>query len=162
MLQKDVYLVPTLVAPLAVAEFASEHPDILPPMMAAKAIDVIEAHKQSFRHAVKAGVNIAMGTDAGVGKHGENGRELALMVENGMTAMQAIVASTHNAARLLQMDKHVGTLEVGKLADVIVVKGDVLADISRIVDQENILLVLKGGRAAKNTLEESVPMMAGA
>src|SRR5205085_2755133 len=92
MLKKDVYLVPTLVAPLAVAEFAREHPDILPPMMAVKANDVIEAHLQSFRHAVEAGVNIAMGTDSGVGKHGENGRELALMVENGMTTMQAIVA----------------------------------------------------------------------
>ena len=162
MLKKDVYLVPTLVAPLAVVEFAKEHPDILPPMMAAKANDVIEAHKQSFRDAVAAGVNIAMGTDSGVGKHGENGRELLLMVENGMTTMQAIVASTRNAARLLHLDKHIGTLEVGKLADVIVVKGDILGDISKIVDQTNVQLVLKGGRAAKNTFEERVPMMAGA
>ncbi len=162
MLKKDVYLVPTLVAPLAVVEFAKEHPDILPPMMAAKANDVIEAHKQSFRDAVAAGVNIAMGTDSGVGKHGENGRELLLMVENGMTTMQAIVASTRNAARLLHLDKHMGTLEVGKLADVIVVKGDILGDISKIVDQTNVQLVLKGGRAAKNTFEERVPMMAGA
>ena len=162
MLKKDVYLVPTLVAPLAVAEFARDHPDILPPMMAAKANDVIEAHKQSFRHAVQAGVNIAMGTDSGVGKHGENGRELLLMVENGMTTMQAIVASTRNAARLLHLDKYIGTLEVGKLADVIVVKGDILGDISKILDQTNIQLVLKGGRAAKNTFEERVPMMARA
>jgi len=162
MLKNDVYLVPTLVAPLAVAEFAREHPDILPPMMAAKANEVIEAHKQSFRHAVEAGVNIAMGTDSGVGKHGENGRELQLMVENGMTTMQAIVASTQNAARLLHLDKYTGTLEVGKLADIIVVKGDILGDISKIVDQTNIQLVLKGGRAAKNSFEERVPMMAGA
>jgi imidazolonepropionase-like amidohydrolase len=159
MLQKDVFLVPTLVAPLAVAEYAREHPDILPPMMAAKAKDVIEAHQQSFRHAVEAGVKIAMGTDSGVGKHGENGRELLLMVENGMTTMQAVVATTQNAARLLHLDKYIGTLEVGKLADVIVVKGDVLADISRIVDQTNIQLVLKGGRAAKNTFKERVPLM---
>jgi imidazolonepropionase-like amidohydrolase len=161
MLEKDVYLVPTLVAPLAVAEYAREHPDILPPMMAAKANDVIEAHQQSFRHAVEAGVKIAMGTDSGVGKHGENGRELLLMVENGMTSMQAIVASTQNAARLLHLDKYIGTLEVGKLADVVVVKGDILADISKIVDQTNIQLVLKGGRAAKNTFEERVPLMIG-
>lgn len=162
MLKQDVYLVPTLVAPLAVVEFAEEHPDILPPMMAAKAIDVIEAHKQSFRHAVEAGVNIAMGTDSGVGKHGENGRELLLMAENGMTTMQAIVASTQNAARLLHLDKQIGTLEVGKLADVIVVKGDILGDISTIVDTTNIQLVLKGGRAAKNLFGERVPIMAGA
>jgi imidazolonepropionase-like amidohydrolase len=162
MLKQDVYLVPTLIAPLAVVEFAEEHPDILPPMMAAKAYDVIEAHRQSFRHAVEAGVNIAMGTDSGVGKHGENGRELLLMVENGMTTMQAIVASTQNAARLLHLDKQIGTLEVGKLADVIVVKGDILGDISTIVDPTNIQLVLKGGRAAKNLFGERVPVMAGA
>ena len=162
MLKKDVHLVPTLVAPLAVAEFAREHHDILPPTMAAKANDVIEAHKQSFRHAVEAGVKIAMGTDSGVGKHGENGRELVLMVENGMTTMQAIVASTRNAARLLHLDKYIGTLEVGKLADLIVVKGDISGDISKIVDQTNIQLVLKGGRAAKNTFEERVPITAGA
>src|SRR2546429_2315586 len=117
MLKRNVYLVPTLVAPLAVVEFAREHPDILPPMMAEKANGVIEAHKQSFRHALEAGVKVAMGTDSGVGKHGENGRELALMVENGMTTMQAIVASTQNAARLLHLDKQIGTLEGGKLAD---------------------------------------------
>src|SRR6266849_2493545 len=128
MLEKDVYLVPTLVAPLAVAEFAREHPDILPPMMAEKANGVIEAHKQSFRHAIEAGVKVAMGTDSGVSKHGENGRELLLMVENGMTPMQVIVASTGNAARLLHLDKYVGTLEVGKLADVVVVNGDLLGD----------------------------------
>lgn len=161
MLKQGTYLVPTLVAPLAVAEYAKEHPDILPPMMTAKAHDVIETHRQSFRQAVEAGVHIAMGTDSGVGKHGENGRELQLMVENGMTAMQAIVASTQNAARLLHLDKHLGTLEAGKLADILVVKGDVLGDISRIVDQTHIQLVLKEGRAAKNLFEERVPMMAG-
>src|SRR5260370_26470445 len=79
MLKKDVYLVPTLVAPLAVVEFAEEHPDILPPVMAAKAIDVIESHRQSFRRAAEAGAKLAMGTDAGVGKHGANGRGLPLV-----------------------------------------------------------------------------------
>src|SRR5437773_978387 len=154
MLEKDVYLVPTLLAPLAVVEFAKEHPDILPPMMAAKATGVIEAHRQSFRRAVEAGVMVAMGTDAGVGKHGENGRELLLMVESGMSPMQAIVASTANAARLLHLDKNVGTLEVGKLADVVVVDGDIVGDIRKMADPTNVKLVLKGGRAAKNTFED--------
>jgi imidazolonepropionase-like amidohydrolase len=157
MIEREVYLVPTLVAPVAVVEFATEHPDILPPMMAAKATDVIEAHRQSFRRAVEAGVKVAMGTDAGVGKHGENGRELVLMVENGMTPMQAIVASTANAARLLHLDEHVGTLEVGKLADVVIVDGDIVGDIRKIADPTNVKLVLKGGRAAKNTFEVRVP-----
>lgn len=159
MLQKHIYLVPTLLAPLAVVEFAKEHPDILPPMMAEKATDVIEAHRQSFRRAVEAGVKIAMGTDAGVGKHGENGRELVLMAENGMTPMQAIIASTANAARLLHLDQKVGTLEVGKLADVVIVDGDVIRDIRKIADLTNVKLVLKGGRAAKNMFEASVPML---
>jgi imidazolonepropionase-like amidohydrolase len=161
MLKKDIYLVPTLVAPLAVVEFAREHPDILPPMMAAKAKGVIEAHQKSFRRAVEAGVKVAMGTDSGVGRHGENGRELQLMVENGMTPMQAIVASTANAAQLLHLDGMVGTLEEGKVADVIVVDGEVSSDIRRIADPANVKLVLKGGRAAKNTLEARVPMLAG-
>ena len=161
MLEKDIYLVPTLVAPLAVVEFAKEHPDILPPMMAAKAIGVIEAHQKSFRRAVEAGVKVAMGTDSGVGRHGENGRELQLMVENGMTSMQAIVASTANAAQLLHLGGIVGTLEEGKLADVVVVDGDVSGDIRRMADPANVKLVLKGGRAAKNTLEVRVPMLAG-
>lgn len=159
MLKQDVYLVPTLLAPLAVVEFAKEHPDILPPMMAAKATGVIEAHRQSFRRAVEAGVKVAMGTDAGVGKHGENGRELVLMVENGMTPMQAIVASTANAARLLHMDQNVGTLEVGKLADVVIVDGDIVGDIREIADPTNVKLVLKGGRAAKNTFDVRVPLI---
>ncbi|HZU65995.1 MAG TPA: amidohydrolase family protein [Ktedonobacteraceae bacterium] len=161
MLEKDAYLVPTLVAPLAVVEYAREHPDLLPPMMAAKAVSVVEAHQRSFRRAVEAGVKIAMGTDSGVGRHGENGRELQLMVENGMTPMQAIQASTSSAARLLRLDEHLGTLEVGKLADVIIVDGNVLDDISRIADPANVKLVLKAGRAAKNLLDANVPALAG-
>src|SRR5215469_10307695 len=154
MIEKEVYLVPTLVAPLAVIEFAQAHPDLISPLVATKAVGVIEAHKQSFRRAVEAGVKIAMGTDSGVGKHGENARELVLMVENGMTPMQAIVASTATAARLLHLEHQIGTLEVGKLADIVVVDGDVLEDISKFADPANVKLVLKGGQVAKNTLVE--------
>ena len=160
MLQKDSWLVPTLVAPQAVAKFSVAHPDILPPMMAAKSLSVIEAHQQSFRKAVEAGVKIAMGTDSGVGRHGENGLELQLMVENGMTPMQAILASTSAAARLLHLDNSLGSLEVGKLADIIIVAGNVLDDISLIADPANVKLVLKAGQAAKNKLDASVPMLA--
>ena len=160
MLKKDAYLVPTLLAPLAVIEFSQAHPDLLPPMMAAKAVSVVEAHQKSFRKAVEAGIKIAMGTDAGVGRHGENGREVQLMVENGMTPMQAILASTFQAAQLLHLEENLGTLEAGKLADVLVVEGDVLSDISRIADPANVKLVLKGGQAAKNLLDIPVPLLA--
>ena len=161
MLQKDAYLVPTLVAPLAVVEFSQEHPDLLPPMMAEKAISVVEDHSNSFRRAVEAGVKIAMGTDSGVGRHGQNGKELQLMVEHGMSPMQAIQASTIHAAELLHLDNQLGTLEVGKLADIIIVAGDVLSDIHTIADPNNVKLVLKAGRAAKNALGTAVPVLAG-
>src|SRR6266568_5840146 len=161
MLEKDAYLVPTLVAPLAVIKFSQDHPDLLPTMMAVKAVSVVEAHQKSFRKAVEAGVKIAMGTDSGVGRHGENGQELQLMVENGMTPMQAILASTSQAAQLLHLEKNLGTLEVGKLADVIIVEGDVLSNISKIANPVNIKLVLKAGQAAKNLLDIPVPMLAG-
>lgn len=152
MLDRQVYLVPTLVAPQAVVEFGEKHPDILPPMMAAKATSVIDAHRKSFRMAVDAGVKIAMGTDSGVGRHGENGRELALMVENGLTPMQAILASTSSAAQLLHLSGDLGTLAEGKLADVIVVDGNVMDDIQLIADPQNVRLVVKGGSVVKNTL----------
>jgi len=122
---------------------------------------VIEAHTQSFRRAVKAGVKIAMGTDAGVGRHGDNSQELVLMVENGMTPMQAIVASTSRAAQLLHLEQNLGTLEAGKLADVIIVEGDVLNNISKIAGPTNVKLVLKGGQAAKNMFDVKVPILAG-
>jgi imidazolonepropionase-like amidohydrolase len=154
MLQKDAYLVPTLVAPLDVIEFSQNHPDLLTPMIAAKASALIEAHRLSFHHALEAGVKIAMGSDAGISHHGENGRELQLMVENGMTPMQAIQASTYHASRLLHLDKHLGTLEEGKLADVILVTADVLQDISAIANPAHVQLVLKDGQSVKNQLHQ--------
>lgn len=161
MLKKDVYLVPTLIAPLEVVKFSQEHPELLPPVMAAKALSVAEDHQRSFRRAVEAGVKVAMGTDSGVGRHGNNGQELVLMVEHGMTPMQAIVASTSSAAQLLHLDQSLGTLEAGKLADVIVVDADLLSDISKIADPANVKLVLKGGQAAKNVVDVAVPTLAG-
>jgi imidazolonepropionase-like amidohydrolase len=161
MLRQGAYLVPTLIAPLSVIEFSQGHPDLLPPMMAIKAVSVVEAHQKSFRMAVEAGVKIAMGTDSGVGRHGENGKELQLMVKNGMTPMQAIQASTAEAAQLLHLKDELGTLEVGKLADVIIVDGDVLNDIASIANPANVKLVLKDGLAAKNMLEVPVPTLAG-
>lgn len=152
MIDRQVYLVPTLMAPLVVVEFGKEHPDILPAIMIEKAISVVDAHQQSFRRAVQAGVKVAMGTDSGVGRHGDNGRELQLMVEHGMTPTQAIVASTSSAARLLRLDNQLGTLDEGKLADIIIVEGDVLDNISRIANPNNVKFVLKGGSEMKNTL----------
>ena len=93
-------------------------------------------------------VPIALGTDAGVGPHGANGHEFTLMVEwGGMTPMQAIVAGTSSAAKLLGWDKTVGTLTSGKWADIVAVPGDPTVDIKVL---EKPVFVMKGGVVVKS------------
>lgn len=143
MIEKGTYLVPTLLAPIAVLETADEVG--MPASAVAKSKEVIEAHKESFTKAYKAGVKIAMGTDAGVFKHGTNLRELGLMVDGGMTPMESIVASTKTAAECLGWEDKVGTLEANKLADIVIVKGNPLEDIYSLADHETIAHVFKDG-----------------
>jgi imidazolonepropionase-like amidohydrolase len=123
MLARGTYLVPTLIAARGVID-AAEAGLSIPEASVQKARDVVEAHRDSFRRAVAAGVRVAMGTDSGVTPHGQNLRELALMVEGGMTPAQALVASTATAARLLAVEDDLGTVEPGKLADIVIVEGD--------------------------------------
>jgi imidazolonepropionase-like amidohydrolase len=151
MKERGAWLVPTLVAPRDVIAAGGEGRTI-PEAMVAKARAVSAAHMESFRAAVAAGVNIAMGTDSAVGPHGGNLRELALMVEGGMTPLDAIRTSTAAPARLLRRDADLGALEPGKLADVVVVQGDPLADVGILAEAQRIRLVLKGGVAAKDLL----------
>jgi len=152
MKKQGVYLVPTLAAPRDVLAFAEATPGALPEVMLNKAKAVADDHSASIRKAIQAGVKIAMGTDSGVGPHGRNARELGLMVEHGMTPMQAIVASTLEAARLLRLDKEIGTLEPGKLADLLVVEGAVLDNIRLVEQADKVDLVMKAGKIAKNQL----------
>jgi len=153
MLDRGVYLVPTLVAPQDVIELAEARPGLLPAYAIEKARHVIDAHRASFRRAVQAGVKVAMGTDSGVGPHGGNARELGLMVEHGgMTPMQAIVATTRSAAELLRLDADLGTLAPGKYADLLMVDGDPLADVRVLADPARIAFVAKGGAAVRSTL----------
>lgn len=152
MLKRDVYLVPTLVAPEDVLDLAAARPGLLPDYAINKARQVMITHRESFRRAVEAGVKVAMGTDTGVGPHGGNARELPLMVEHGMTPMQAIVASTRSAAELLRLDDQLGTITSGKLADLLLVNGDPLAEIGVIADAERLVLVLKGGVPIRSRL----------
>jgi imidazolonepropionase-like amidohydrolase len=125
MLDRGTWLVPTLVAPRGVIDAADAGASI-PDASVAKAREVVDTHRASFAKAVSAGVKVAMGTDSGVTAHGENLRELALMVEGGMTPMQAIVATTRSAAELMGLEGELGTLEPGKRADLVVVDGDPL------------------------------------
>ncbi|MFC6464013.1 amidohydrolase family protein [Marinilactibacillus sp. GCM10026970] len=150
MKEHGTYLVPTLLAPVAVLELAEEAG--MPDSAVQKARDAIEAHKKSFTAAYKAGVKIAMGTDAGVMPHGTNLRELALMTEGGMTPMEAIVATTKTAAECLGWENELGTLEKGKLADLVVIKGNPLDDITSLSNAETIQLVIKDGKIVKNQI----------
>ncbi len=111
-LETGAFLVPTLLAPLAVLEIGKA--GAMPDYGIRKAQEVMEIHSESIAKAHKAGVKIAMGTDAGVMPHGTNLRELGLMCNIGMTPMQAIVATTRTAAECLGWQDRVGTLEVGQ------------------------------------------------
>ena len=126
MLQRGTYLVPTLVAPSGVLQAAAAGLAI-PESSLAKAREVIDTHRDSFRRAVAAGVKVAMGTDSGVTPHGRNLEELALMEQGGMTATQVLVATTRAAAELMGLEQGSGTLEAGKRADLVVIDGNPLA-----------------------------------
>jgi imidazolonepropionase-like amidohydrolase len=143
MLDRGTYLVPTLLAPRMVVE-AADSGSRLSERVLEKVHMVIEAHTDSISKAIDAGVKIAMGTDSGVGPHGQNLRELGLMVDAGLTPTQALVATTKTAAELLGVEDDLGTIQEGKLADLVVVDGDPL-DVSQL--QENIVGVYKNGES---------------
>ncbi len=126
MLERGTWLVPTLIAPVWVIE-SVEAGAQLSEANIRKAREVMEIHADSVRRAVEAGVKVAMGTDAGVGPHGENLRELVLLQRAGMSPAQVLRSATQEASRLLGVDDTLGTLEPGKVADLVVVGGDPLA-----------------------------------
>ena len=125
MKAKGVYLVPTRMAVYWVSKMA----DTYPPQIAAKARAAAAAHGTMFKAALRIGVPIAFGTDAGVYPHGMNAMEFGLMTDLGMTPAAALLAGTRDAAKLLGVQGDVGTLEAGKAADIVAVPGNVLSDI---------------------------------
>ena len=125
MKAKGVYLVPTRMAVYWVNKMA----DTFPPQIAAKARAAAAAHGDMFKAALRIGVPIAFGTDAGVYPHGMNAMEFGLMTELGMSPSAALLAGTREAAKLLGVQADVGTLEAGKAADIVAVPGNVLNDI---------------------------------
>lgn len=148
MLERGAFLAPTLLAPIAVLEAGQDGG--MPEHAIRKAQEAMEAHADSIGRAHEAGVKIAMGTDAGVMAHGTNLRELGLMVEVGMTPMEAIVATTKTAAECLGWQERVGTLEPGKVADVVIAAADPLQDVRSLEDADNIVFVMKGGDVVKD------------
>jgi imidazolonepropionase-like amidohydrolase len=122
MLQKGAWLVPTLQAPRAVIA-AAEAGLAIPAESVQKARDLSKVHAASVRRAHAAGVRIAMGTDAGVGAHGTNLEEVELMVEAGLSPLEALHATTGSAAELLDVAGDRGTIRPGQRADLVVVDG---------------------------------------
>ena len=149
MKRRGTYLVPTLVAPLWVRRRAERDPASVPPYALRKAAEVVEAHRRSFELAARMGVAIAMGTDSGVGPHGTNAEEIALMAENGITPMQAIVAATKTAAECARLGHLVGTIQPGKRADLVGLRGDPLSDVGLFKDPARVAFVMKDGVIAK-------------
>jgi imidazolonepropionase-like amidohydrolase len=123
MLERGTWLVPTLVAPQGVIDAAAAGYNV-PEASLRKANEVVGIHREAFGKAVAAGVRIAMGTDSGVTPHGENLRELSLMEAGGMSPRDVLVATTRSAAELCGVLEERGTLEPGKLADMVAVEGD--------------------------------------
>lgn len=112
-----------------------------------------EVQSKNFKKAKEAGVKIAAGTDFGGGPLtplGENSQELEILVREGLTSMEAIIAATKTASEALNMKDKIGTLETGKFADLIIVDGDPLSDISILRKAENIKVVVKGGKVEKH------------
>jgi imidazolonepropionase-like amidohydrolase len=114
----------------------------------AKARIVDRAMSNTFQRAAQAGVKLVLGTDAGTpfNKHGDNARELALMVRLGLDPLDALRAATRNGAELLRRSDDLGTLEVGKAADMVLCDGDAITDVERLCNRDNIHLVLQSGR----------------
>lgn len=128
MKEKGTYYVPTITAGKSVADSA-KIPGYYPPLVVPKAIATGPKIQSTFAKAYKEGVKIAFGTDAGVFAHGKNYKEFEYMVEAGMPAMEAIKSATMNAADLLGILDRTGSIEKGKFADIIAVKGDPIKDI---------------------------------
>jgi imidazolonepropionase-like amidohydrolase len=117
----------------------------------AKARRVRAAMDDSFRRAYASGVRLVLGTDAGTpyNRHGDNAREMALMVKLGADPLDALRAGTRNSAELLGKLDEIGTIEAGKLADLVLCRGDILADIDRLCSPDNIRLVVQGGHIVR-------------
>ncbi|MBU2972200.1 amidohydrolase family protein [Pseudoalteromonas sp. C2R02] len=144
--QTGAYLVPTLMAGDTVVGMA-KNSDFMSPVIAAKAIRVGGDMITNFKRSVNAGVKIAYGTDSGVSRHGNNAREAVLMYQTGMKPNEIIKSATINAADLIGKSDSLGTLEIGKIADIIAVDNSPLKNIEALLDVD---FVMKSGRIVKH------------
>jgi imidazolonepropionase-like amidohydrolase len=148
MAERGTYLVPTMMAGEQVEKLAKN--GVLKGLRAEKALAAAAAMRHALKIAIANRVPIALGTDAGVIQHGTNAHEFTLMVEwGGMRPIDSIVAGTLGSARLLGLDKTIGSLTVGKTADIVAVSGDPLKDIRRM--ESSVLFVMKNGAIYKGS-----------
>ncbi|NKI30695.1 metal-dependent hydrolase family protein [Croceivirga thetidis] len=146
MIQHDTYLVPTISAGKAAAAMA-DIPGFLPPVVAKKAKEIGPVSQRTFKKAYEKGVPIAFGTDAGVSKHGENGKEFRFMNEAGMPIIDALRSATLTNAMLLGMENELGQLKKGFIADIVAVETNPLNNVATL---ENVVFVMKEGKVYKN------------
>jgi imidazolonepropionase-like amidohydrolase len=152
MLENNVYLVPTFLAMKINKEMAEDKNSSIPEWSRDDAIRMEKVHEENIRNAYKAKVKIVMGTDSGVVPHGQNLKELGYMCDMGMDPMEAIVAGTRRAAESLKWDDKIGTVEEGKLADIVISKEDPIKNIKSLGNPDNIVCVIKDGLIIKNLL----------
>lgn len=143
MKNKGVFLTPTLMA----TEWIMSKLENYPPALQAKAKAAAAARSDMFRNAVKLRARISFGTDAAVFPHGQNAKEFKLMVDLGMTPTDALKSATASDAELFGVAQKTGTLEKGKLADIIAMPGDPLIDITA---TERVFFVMKEGKIIRN------------
>ncbi len=145
MKRRGTWYVPTILAGRFVADKAAE-PGYFSELVRPKAAAIGPQIQETFARAYRAGVKIAFGTDTGVSPHGDNWKEFGYMIEAGMPPLEAIVSATRSAAELLDQRERLGSIEPGRLADVIAVPGDPLTDSAEF---GRVHFVMKGGRVFK-------------
>lgn len=146
MIKHGTYLIPTLVAGQAVSDSAMYAKGFFPEVVRKKAIEICPLLKATAGKAYKKGVKIAFGTDSGVSPHGKNNLEFVLLSEAGMKNADILRAATLDAATLLRLNDRLGTLEAGKIADIVAVEGNPMDDIHAML---HVVFVMKEGKVVK-------------
>ena len=151
MADQGIFLVPTF-------EIYEFHATLSAPHMQARSRALMDIHRETLHQALAAGVKVVAGTDAGGYVHGDNAREVQIMVERGMPNMQAIQACTGWAAECVGLDQDIGTVTRGKYADLLVIDGDPLHNIEALRQPDGIKLVMKGGETVVDKLAVREPV----
>jgi len=146
MIKHGTFLIPTLTAGQAVSDSATYAKGFFPEVVRKKAIEICPQLKATAGKAYKKGVKIAFGTDSGVSPHGKNNLEFGLMAEAGMKNADILRSATLDAATLLRMNDKIGSIEPGKLADIVALEGNPLEDIRAML---KVVFVMKDGKVVR-------------